>query len=237
MKFLYTRRDFLNANILKSNKMGKKFIVAAGAMVGASLLATQQVHASTYTVKSGDTISKIAKKKYKTSSLEAVETIVQANNITNKDLIFVGDKLHLPKKIKKIKESKVTYQAPVQPKNDTQVPTQSTQATQQTQSTQSVANQNTTSTTTSSSASGSDLHSYVTSKMASATGVSADVWAKIIQRESNWNASVTNSSGHYGLFQLAPGYEGNGGSVEEQIQGAISLYKRQGLNAWSETAY
>lgn len=230
----------MNANILKSNNMKKKFIVAAGAMVGASLLATQQVHASTYTVKSGDTLSKIAKKKYKTSSLEAVETIVQANNITNKDLIFVGDKLHLPKKIKKIKENKVIHQAPAQPKNDTQVPTQSTQATQQTQSTQSVANQNTTSTTTSaapSSASGSDLQSYVTSRMASATGVSADTWAKIIQRESNWNASVTNSSGHYGLFQLAPGYEGNGGSIEEQIQGAISLYKRQGLNAWSETNY
>ena len=230
----------MNTNTIKLNNMSKKFIVAAGALVGASLLATQQVHASTYTVKSGDTISKIAKKKYKTSSLDAVETIVQANNITNRDLIFVGDKLHLPKKIKKIKVSKVIYQAPAQPKNDTQVPAQSTQSTQETQSTQSVSSQNTTSTTAPtapSSASGSDLHSYVTSRMASSTGVSADIWAKIIQRESNWDSSVTNSSGHYGLFQLAPNYKGNGGDVESQIQGAIDLYKRQGLSAWSETAY
>ena len=217
---------------IKSNNISKKFIVAAGALVGASLLATQQAQASTYTVKSGDTISSIAKKKYKTASLDAVETIVQANSLSNRDLIFVGDKLHLPKKIK---VSKVVSQAPAQPQSNgtsTQAPTQSTQ------SAQSVGSQNTTSTaTTPSSTSGSDLYSYVTSRMASATGVSADVWAKIIQRESNWNASVTNSSGHYGLFQLAPGYKGNGGDVEDQIQGAIDLYKKQGLNGWSETAY
>lgn len=222
---------------IKSNNMKKKFIVAAGALVGASLLATQQVHASTYTVKSGDTISKIAKKKYKTGSLEAIETIVQANNISNKDLIFVGDKLHLPKKIKKIKVSKVVYQAPVQPKSGTQAPTQSTQSTQQTQTTQGVSSQNTTSTTAPNYASGGDLHSYVANRMASSTGVSADVWAKIIQRESNWDASVTNSSGHYGLFQLAPGYKGNGGDVESQIEGAIDLFHKQGLGAWSETNY
>ena len=73
--------------------------------------------------------------------------------------------------------------------------------------------------------------------MADSTGVSASTWATIIQRESGWNATVTNSSGHYGLFQLAPGYKGNGGSVDEQIQGAIDLYKKQGLSAWSESAY
>lgn len=219
---------------IKSNNMKKKFIVAAGALVGASLLATQQAQASTYTVKSGDTISKIAQKKYKTGSLEAVETIVQANNISNRDLIFVGDKLHLPEEIGNIKVSKAIPQAPVQPKSGTQAPTQSTQSTQQKQN---VASQNTTSPTAPSSASGSDLHSYVTSRMASSTGVSADVWAKIIQRESNWDASVTNSSGHYGLFQLAPGYKGNGGDVESQIEGAIDLFHKQGLGAWSETNY
>ena len=222
---------------IKSNNMKKKFIVAAGALVGASMFATQQVHASTYTVKSGDTISKIAKKKYKTCSLSAIETIVQANKISDRNLIFVGDKLKLPKKIKKIKASKVVVQAPVQAQSNAQAPAQSTQATQQTQSTQSVASQNTTSTTASSSAGGSDLKSYVTSRMASETGVDASVWAKIIQRESNWDSSVVNASGHYGLFQLAPGYEGNGGSVEEQIEGAVDLFRQQGLGAWSETNY
>lgn len=219
--------------------IAKKFTFAVGALVGASLLAGQQVQASAYTVKSGDTVSKIAKKKYHTQSLSAIETIVQANHLANRDLIFVGDKLHLPKKIKKFK---AVSQAPVQvsdSKSYTQAPAQPTQPVQQQQ--QSVASQqsnNTASTTTNpSSTSGSDLHSYVTSKMAASTGVSASTWEKIISRESNWNATVTNSSGHYGLFQLSPGYQGNGGSVDEQIEGAISLFEKQGLNAWSETAY
>jgi hypothetical protein len=224
----------LNTNIIKSNNMSKKFIVAAGALVGASLLVTQQAQASTYTVKSGDTISSIAKKKYNTSSLDAIETIVQTNNISDRNFILVGDKLELPNKVKKIKESKVTYQAPTQPQNVgtyTQAPSQSTQQ-------QNVTNQNITSTTTTPSYTGAgDLHSYVTSRMASATGVDAGTWEKIISRESNWNSTVTNSSGHYGLFQLDGSYDKHGRSVEGQIQDAVDLYNKQGLNAWSETAY
>lgn len=227
---------------IKSNNITKKFTFAVGALVGASLLSTQQAQASTYTVKSGDTLAKIAKKKYHTQSLAAIETIVQTNNLTNRDLIFVGDKLQLPKKIKKIEENKVTYQAPTQPQNVgtyTQPPSQTTQQQNVTsQNTASTASQNTTSTATKPSYTGvGDLHSYVTSRMASATGVDAGTWEKIIQRESNWNSSVVNSLGHMGLFQLAPGYKGNGGSVDEQIEGAIDLYKKQGLNAWQETAW
>ena len=227
----------------KSNNVTKKIMFATGALVGASLLATQQVHASTYTVKQGDTVSKIAKKKYHSQSLSAIETIVQENHLANRDLIFVGDKLKLPKKIKKFK---AVAQAPVQVDNSksyTQAPTQSTQPAQQQpqQQQQSAASQQssgTASTTTSPNYAGTgDLHSYVTSRMASATGVDAETWEKIISRESNWNSTVVNSSGHYGLFQLAPGYDGNGGSVDEQIEGAISLFEKQGLNAWSETAY
>lgn len=227
---------------IKSNNITKKFTFAVGALVGASLLSTQQAQASTYTVKSGDTLAKIAKKKYHTQSLAAIETIVQTNNLTNRDLIFVGDKLQLPKKIKKIEENKVTYQAPTQPQNVgtyTQPPSQITQQQNVTsQNTASTASQNTTSTATKPSYTGvGDLHSYVTSRMASATGVDAGTWEKIIQRESSWNSTVVNSSGHMGLFQLAPGYKGNGGSVDEQIEGAIDLYKKQGLNAWQETAW
>lgn len=211
----------------------KKFIVAIGALAGASLFATQQADASTYTVKPGDTISSIAKKKYKKASLEAVETIVQANKISDRNLIFVGDKLKLPKKIKKIKINKTPCQASKQPQSNVQIPAQSTQPIQPKQGSES---QNTSSATTPSSG-GSDWKSYVTSRMEKGTGVSAGTWAKIISRESGWQSGVTNSSGHYGLFQLSPGYKGHGGSVEEQIEGAIDLFKKQGLGAWSETAW
>ena len=73
--------------------------------------------------------------------------------------------------------------------------------------------------------------------MASETGVSASTWAKIIQRESNWDANVVNSSGHYGLFQLDGGYNKHGNSVEGQIQDAADLFRKQGLNAWQSTNY
>lgn len=221
--------------------MSKKFALAVGALVGASLLATQQAQASTYTVKSGDTISSIAKKKYHSQSLDAIETIVQTNNLENRDLIFVGDKLELPKNVKKIK---AVSQAPVQANNSnsyTQAPEQSTQQSSQQQPQQNVASQQTNSTasttTNSSSVGDGNLQSYVTSRMEAETGVSASIWGKIIQRESNWDANVTNSSGHYGLFQLDGGYNKHGNSVEGQIQDATDLYRKQGLNAWSETAY
>lgn len=242
-KLIIARRRFVNKNIIKSNNMKKKFIVAAGALVGVGLLSTQQTQASTYTVKSGDTISSIAQKTYNTYSPAAIETIVQANNIPNRDLIFVGDKLQLPETVKAINENKAVNQAPTQPKNNenhiqVSTPSQQQQQNVASKNNNSQNNNNTTSTkTNTSSVGGGDLRSYVTSKMAAETGVSAETWAKIISRESNWNPTITNSSGYYGLFQLAPGYEGNGGSVEQQIQGAVGLYKKQGLAAWSETAY
>lgn len=239
----------------KSNNVTKKFVFAAGALLGASLLTGHRVQASTYTVKTGDTVSKIAKEKYHSSSLSAIETIVQANNLSNRDLIFVGEKLNLPKKIKKFKASS---QAPVQVDNSksyTQASAQSTQPAQsveqqqpqqpqqpqpqqQKQNVVSQQSSNMTSTTTNSrSVSGGNLQSYVTSRMEAETGVSASVWSKIIQRESNWDANVTNSSGHYGLFQLDGSYNKHGRSIEGQIQDAADLYRKQGLNAWSETAY
>lgn len=223
----------------KSNNVAKNFTFAIGALVGASLLVGQQVQASTYTVKSGDNVSKIAKKKYHSQSLDAIETIVQANHLANRDLIFVGDKLKLPKKIKKFK---AVAQAPVQVNSSkSYTPVQSTQTVQQQQPQQNVASQQSNSTTSTNtnpnSTSGSDLHSYVTNRMASETGVSASTWEKIISRESNWNANVVNSSGHYGLFQLDGSYNKHGNSVEGQIQDAVDLFRKQGLNAWQSTNY
>ena len=78
---------------------------------------------------------------------------------------------------------------------------------------------------------------YVTSRMEAETGVSASIWSKIIQRESNWNVNVTNSSGHYGLFQLDGSYNKHGNSVEGQVQDAADLFRKQGLNAWQITNY
>ncbi|GEO70557.1 LysM peptidoglycan-binding domain-containing protein [Levilactobacillus acidifarinae] len=78
---------------------------------------------------------------------------------------------------------------------------------------------------------GANLKSYVLDQMESRTGVAAATWNTIIQRESNWQPNVRNtSSGAYGLFQ---NMHISSGSVEDQVDAAVSLYQAQGLAAWS----
>lgn len=78
---------------------------------------------------------------------------------------------------------------------------------------------------------GTNLKQYVLSQMAAQTGVPESTWDAIITRESNWEPNVVNStSGAYGLFQ---NMHISSGSVEEQVAAAVSLYKAQGLAAWS----
>ncbi|MFC6180566.1 transglycosylase SLT domain-containing protein [Lactiplantibacillus daowaiensis] len=102
-----------------------------------------------------------------------------------------------------------------------------------TSSSSTTATTSSTSTSSSSSSStytGSNLKSYVLSQMASRTGVSESTWNTIITRESNWEPYVVNSSsGAYGLFQ---NMHISSGSVEAQVDAAVSLYEAQGLSAW-----
>ena len=71
-----------------------------------------------YTVQSGDTLSTIAYNYFGTS--EAVDKIVEANGITNKNLIYVGETLVLPtddasytnERSSAAAESSVTYEEP-----------------------------------------------------------------------------------------------------------------------------
>ena len=97
--------------------------------------------------------------------------------------------------------------------------------------TSSAASSTASTTSTTSSYTGSNLKSYVLSQMQSRTGVSASTWNTIITRESNWNSTVKNStSGAYGLFQ---NMHISSGSVEDQVNAAISLYNAQGMAAWA----
>ncbi|WP_436677329.1 LysM peptidoglycan-binding domain-containing protein [Lactiplantibacillus plantarum] len=97
--------------------------------------------------------------------------------------------------------------------------------------TSSAASSTASTTSTTSSYTGSNLKSYVLSQMQSRTGVSASTWNTIITRESNWNSTVKNStSGAYGLFQ---DMHISSGSVEDQVNAAVSLYNAQGMAAWA----
>ncbi|WP_455386964.1 LysM peptidoglycan-binding domain-containing protein [Lactiplantibacillus pentosus] len=105
------------------------------------------------------------------------------------------------------------------------------QASSAASTTSQAASSSASSTSTTSSYTGSNLKSYVLSQMQSRTGVSASTWNAIITRESGWNTTVKNStSGAYGLFQ---NMHISSGSVEDQVNAAVSLYNAQGMAAWA----
>lgn len=174
---------------------------------------------STYTVKSGDSVWAISQQFG--SSINAIEN---ANNISN-HMIVPGQQLVIPDGTSNAATTTTTSAAPQT----------TTTAQQKTSYSQPAATSNNTANTTSSQNStasyGNSTKSYVLSQMASRTGVSASTWDAIISRESNWQPSVRNSSsGAYGLFQ---NMHINGGSVQDQVNAAVSLYNQQGMSAWS----
>ena len=178
--------------------------------------------AESYTVKSGDTLSEIAKEKN-----TSVEKIVELNKIENPDLIKVGQILELDEEKNSevstettteeaVTYEDVTYNAPAAST------TYSQPATASTSSNVVLPNGNTAGAT----------GSYAATRMAELTGVPASTWEHIIARESNGQVNAYNPSGASGLFQTMPGW-GSTATVDDQIQSAYRAYNAQGLSAWN----
>ena len=195
-------------------------------MIGLSLLAGLFLpivaNADSYTVKSGDTLSEIAKEKN-----TSVEKIVELNRIENPDLIKVGQILELDEEKNSevstettteeaVTYEDVTYNAPAAST------TYSQPATVNTSSNVVLPNGNTAGAT----------GSYAAARMAELTGVPASTWEHIIARESNGQVNAYNPSGASGLFQTMPGW-GSTATVDDQIQAAYRAYNAQGLSAWN----
>lgn len=178
--------------------------------------------AESYTVKSGDTLSEIAKEKN-----TSVEKIVELNRIENPDLIKVGQILELDEEKNSevstettteeaVTYEDVTYNAPAAST------TYSQPATASTSSNVVLPNGNTAGAT----------GSYAAARMAELTGVPASTWEHIIARESNGQVNAYNPSGASGLFQTMLGW-GSTATVDDQIQAAYRAYNAQGLSAWN----
>ena len=196
----------------------KSILVGLGVTFG--LLTTGLVsQASSYTVQQGDTVSNIAQT-YGTS----INAIANENQLSNPNVIYVGEKLTIGEK--ETKQSTQTVEQPVEQSQQSQQVKQPVQQPQQNQS-QEVSQNN------SQSYSGGSNISSVAQEMQSRTGVSASEWAQIIQRESNGEVNATNaSSDAHGLFQSE---HNPGNTVQSQINDAVRVYNSQGLSAWAET--
>lgn len=226
--------------------MNKNTLVASAAVVAGLALGVQTVSADTVTVQAGDTVSEIAHE-HGTS----VSDIVSENSLGNPNLIFIGDKLQVNGNVNTANQAtKVSVQVPTvkteQPAKEQTQPTvtgnkavnyssaeSQTQSVQTQQSSQN--SQSSVMSKTSGQLSQSEIN-QVAEEMASRTGQSSSTWSAIINRESKGNVNISNSegSGAYGLLQLM---RSSHGSVSSQVDEAVQLYKAQGMNAWSQTAY
>ena len=178
-------------------KLGKTFLFSTVLAAGAGLaMGATDAHASeTYTVESGDTLSKISHKFAGNDSL--VDSIAKANKISNVNMIFAGQKLTIDGEAK---AEKAQETAPVQAEASAQqtqaAPVQQTQAApvQEAAPVQQQA-------------------APVQETAPAATTSSAKKW--IAQRESGGSYSATNGQ-YIGRYQLSASYLNGDYSAENQ---------------------
>lgn len=227
----------------------KKALVASSMVLGLAL-GVQAANADTYTVQAGDTVSQIAYQHGTT-----INDIVAQNHLSNPDLIYIGDKLEISAPAVNHQTYaqapvKTPAQAPVEQPKASQVRQQQTQPAQSAQrqvqnpqvqqpqaqpQVQQQSNQSSVMSKTSGQLSKAEIN-QVANEMASRTGESSATWSMIINRESRGNVNISNSqgSGATGLFQLMRNGQG---TVEQQINEAAQLYRKQGIVAWQATAW
>ncbi|WP_291290707.1 LysM peptidoglycan-binding domain-containing protein [Enterococcus sp.] len=158
-----------------------------------------------YTVQSGDTLSTIAYNYFGTS--EAVDKIVEANGITDKNLIYVGETLVLP-----------TDDASYSNENSSAAAEQSTYQAPASQPASQPASSQQTSASTSASSS-------------AATGSEASAKEWIANKESGGSYTATNGQ-YYGRYQLTNSYLNGDYSAANQEKVADN-YVASRYGSWS----
>jgi LysM repeat protein len=162
-------------------------LLDARVVTGAHSKPASQAKTVWYSVRSGDSLSTIASRYYRDADAWTVIYWANKSQIPDANIIQPGQKLRIPAKPAKI---------PAPPAMPSPTPAASTATSTYTPSTDtSTATPAATSTATSSSASQSD------------SSVDASDYSGfqqcVIERESGGDSQITNSSGHYGLYQFS----------------------------------
>lgn len=193
----------------------KKVLVSAAALTGTIAGATVVANADTVTVKAGDTVSELAQK-YNTT----VNTIQQLNNLSNPNLIFVGQQL----KVNNDNNGQAVAQQNTN--NNAQVAQQqaTSQNTQAQASTQQAAQQQSASQNTQAQASNNNYSSSV-----SGNDAAAKAW--IAQHESSNNYNARNGQ-YIGKYQLSASYL-NGDYSPANQERVADQYVAQRYGSWT----
>ena len=192
----------------------KKVLVSAAALTGTIAGATVVANADTVTVKAGDTVSELAQK-YNTT----VNTIQQLNNLSNPNLIFVGQQL----KVHNDNNGQAVAQQNTN--NNAQAAQQSaSQNTQAQASTQQAAQQQSASQNTQAQASNNNYSSSI-----SGNDAAAKAW--IAQHESSNNYNARNGQ-YIGKYQLSASYL-NGDYSPANQERVADQYVAQRYGSWT----
>lgn len=191
----------------------KKVLVSAAALTGTIAGATVVANADTVTVKAGDTVSELAQK-YNTT----VNTIQQLNNLSNPNLIFVGQQL----KVNNDNNGQAVAQQNANNNAQQQATSQNTQAQASTQQAaqQQAASQNT-------QAQASNNSNY--SSNVSGSDAAAKAW--IAQHESSNNYNARNGQ-YIGKYQLSASYL-NGDYSPANQERVADQYVAQRYGSWT----
>ena len=194
----------------------KKVLVSAAALTGTIAGATVVANADTVTVKAGDTVSELAQK-YNTT----VNTIQQLNNLSNPNLIFVGQQL----KVNNDNNGQAVAQQNAN--NNAQAAQQqaTSQNTQAQASTQQAAQQQSASQNTQAKASNNSNYN------SSVSGSDAAAKAWIAQHESSNNYNARNGQ-YIGKYQLSASYL-NGDYSPANQERVADQYVAQRYGSWT----
>ena len=193
----------------------KKVLVSAAALTGTIAGATVVANADTVTVKAGDTVSELAQK-YNTT----VNTIQQLNNLSNPNLIFVGQQL-------KVNNDNNGQAVAQQNTNNNAQATQQQATSQNTQaqaSTQQAAQQSASQNTQAQASNNSNYSSNV-----SGSDAAAKAW--IAQHESSNNYNARNGQ-YIGKYQLSASYL-NGDYSPANQERVADQYVAQRYGSWT----
>lgn len=193
----------------------KKVLVSAAALTGTIAGATVVANADTVTVKAGDTVSELAQK-YNTT----VNTIQQLNNLSNPNLIFVGQQL----KVNNDNNGQAVAQQNAN--NNAQAAQQqaTSQNTQAQASTQQAAQQSASQNTQAQASNNSNYNSSV-----SGSDAAAKAW--IAQHESSNNYNARNGQ-YIGKYQLSASYL-NGDYSPANQERVADQYVAQRYGSWT----
>ncbi len=215
-------------NAVAESAAPAKAFRASSAQLDSVTRPAQQSH--TYTVKSGDTLSKISKDVYGKAGDWPWVYHVNASQLHDPNVIYPGQKLDVPAD-------------PPAHFNFTVPSTTSTYVPKHAAPTESPDNDGGTgSVTVSATAASSTAASSSAGSSGTYSGANGSFQACVIQRESGGNPNVTNASGHYGLYQFSEStwvaYGGNAAdfghaSVAEQNQVFANAMARGGQSNWA----